>query len=116
MYIKGEDLITTTRENSHGGNGIVYLKNLMFKETMPKHARLVSVITLESGNSLGLHKHEKEVELYYILEGEATIFEGETSYKAQVGDVIITGNGGSHAIENQGKEELKFLAIVFLED
>ena len=116
MLVKEKDLTIDTRVNSHGGDGSLEVKNLLSGETMPKHARLVSVMTLNQGCSIGPHQHVKEMELYYILEGKATVEEDGEIFTATPGDVVATMDGHTHSIANTEAEVLRFVAIVFKED
>lgn len=105
-----KDMRPETKANMRGGNGSVSLMPL-FDEHIP-HLRLLSVITLEPGCSIGEHPHEAEAEVYYVLEGQATVMDNGTSYTLSPGDAHLCRSGESHELRNDGTSTLRILAII----
>ena len=115
MIIKAKDMEKTERVAMRGGEKSVIIQEVVKPEFLV-HCRLFSVITLVPGSSIGPHVHSKEVEYYYILEGEGFVTEKDGDKLVKAGDVVITGWDNSHAIRNSGTKDLKFLAVILLED
>lgn len=78
--------------------------------------RSASALALVSppGGSIGYHPHLGEEEIYYILRGEAIVNDNGDVCKLGPGDAVLTGGGASHSIENSGKENLEFIAVISL--
>ena len=102
-------------EHMRGGNGTVMRKDILDADDMAKHSRLFSLFTLRKGCSIGEHEHRKETEYYYILSGRGVVTERSGEKEVFPGDVVITGNGESHAIANAGDEDLVFAAVIILD-
>ncbi|HEY8343737.1 MAG TPA: cupin domain-containing protein [Bacillota bacterium] len=106
------------REGMRGGKGKVRIQHFFTEETDLKgQARLVGRITIDQDASIGLHSHEAEEEIYYILKGCGRVREirpdgEEEEYEVRPGDAILTGNGGSHSIENISAEPLELIAVI----
>lgn len=113
MIKKAAEMKAEVRSQMRGGKGDVKILHLFDeKAEMKGHTRLFARITLEPGASIGVHEHLEEEEAYYILRGRARVVDGEKIGELGPGDAILTGNGGSHAIENIGDEPLEFMAVV----
>ena len=115
MIIKAKDMEKTERVAMKGGEKSVICQEVVSPEFL-LHSRLFSVLTLVPGSSIGSHVHSKEVEYYYILEGEGIVTEKDGDKSVKAGDVVITGWDNSHAIRNSGTKNLKFLAVILLEN
>lgn len=67
---------------------------------------------LEPGCSIGLHKHETNSEIIYILSGTADYIYDDTTEKAVAGQCHYCPKGHSHSMINNGSEDLIFFAVV----
>ncbi len=67
--------------------------------------------TVEIGNQ-SLEHTLQNIEIYIILEGEATMFIGDNSKKVMKNDVITVPKGARQYIRNDGNGILDFLCIV----
>jgi mannose-6-phosphate isomerase-like protein (cupin superfamily) len=114
MIKRKEEMQHSIREKMRGGAKEVHVLDLMEKGTMA-HCRLFSKMTLIPGASIGEHEHIGETEYYWILQGEGIVTEKDGEHKVKEGDLVITGNGAKHAIRNDGKEDLVFLALIILD-
>lgn len=67
---------------------------------------------LEPGASIGLHTHEQNCEIIYVLEGEGKMLfqDGEESLKA--GLCHYCPKGSSHSLINNSSADLVFFAVV----
>lgn len=69
--------------------------------------------TLEVGASIGLHKHETNSEIIYILSGEARCIYDDTVEFLNAGQCHYCPKGHSHSlINNSDFDELVFFAVV----
>lgn len=99
-----------SKANMRGGDGSVSLMPL-FAEHIP-HLRLLSVVTLETGCSIGEHPHEAEAEVYYVLEGQATVLDNGVYVTLSPGDAHLCRSGEAHELRNNGTATLRILAII----
>ena len=74
---------------------------------------------LVPGASIGMHTHEDSCEVIFILEGNGTIVEndsssgGESVSPVTVGDCLYCQKGCSHSLRNTSEEgDLVFYAVV----
>lgn len=106
----------STKENMRGGDGVVKFNGIVCGENLPPHSRLISEIILEPGCSIGVHEHESECELFYILEGVATVTDNGEEYELGVGEAHMCYSKDSHGIRNDTKELVRFLAVIITEN
>jgi mannose-6-phosphate isomerase-like protein (cupin superfamily) len=114
MLRKAEEMVGEVKHQLRGGKGSVEMKALFTPEEFKAKVRIFSILTLEPGSSIGVHAHVEEEEVYYILKGEGWVVENSGGYTVKPGDAVLTGNGGSHSIENKGTEPLELLAAVLV--
>lgn len=114
MVIKAENLPRREASEVQKGNGTVQFADLATKAEMYDNARLFSIVTLKPGCSIGYHIHEQETEYYYILSGEAVVNDNGTEVTMLPGDLMSTGNGAGHSIENRSDKDMAFLALIVL--
>jgi len=109
-----DEMKTEIREQMRGGKGSVEIIHILYQDEIKGKVRLFAKIVLNPGCSIGTHQHVGEEEAYYILEGVGLVNDDGNERQVQAGDVILTGDGASHSIENNGDKPLVFLAVVML--
>ena len=114
MIQKSSQMETEVRENMRGGKGKVEITHVLKQSQLTGKCRLVGKITLKPGCSIGLHPHENEEEIYYILKGKALVDDNGAMSELGEGDVILTGGGASHSVENISDETLEIFAFILL--
>jgi len=97
-----------------GGKGDVSLAQLP-AQALAKHVRLLSELTIPPGAGIGTHTHSDETEYFYIVEGTGTVDDDGASAQVQPGDVLVTGGGAQHNIENHSNAPLRLIAIIVTE-
>jgi len=68
---------------------------------------------LKPGRSSLPHKLKTASEVYYILEGEGLLVIGEESERVRPGQAIYIPPNSVQFLRNIGKQDLKFLCLVF---
>jgi mannose-6-phosphate isomerase-like protein (cupin superfamily) len=111
MVISKNDTTAEEKTKVRGGEGTVIFKDIVPPELLT-NARLLTQIELPPGSSIGYHEHVDETEYYIIISGTATVNDNGTEKQLRKGDVLITGNGGSHSITATGKTPCVFIAII----
>lgn len=67
---------------------------------------------LKPGCSIGMHSHDTNCEVVYIVSGEATYVYDGCKEVAKAGQCHYCPRGHSHTVCNDGKEDLVFFAVV----
>lgn len=113
--IRRNDDVRKESRSIAGGNGEISFRHRLEKDEMFGKCRLCAELTLEPGNSIGLHAHENEVEIFYLLEGElVSVNEDGSEEPFGRGDVMSTGGGGKHSLRNDSNAPATMLAIIAL--
>jgi mannose-6-phosphate isomerase-like protein (cupin superfamily) len=112
MIHKGNSLESEVRAEMRGGKGSVAIRHFFKPGEIKAKCRLCSRLILPPGASIGPHKHETEDELFIIERGVGILDDGRNRTKVEPGDAILTGNGESHSISNEGKEPLEIIAVI----
>ena len=84
------------------GSGILKKNALLYGKELGEHCRMYTEV----------HVHEGESETYYILTGTGIYNDNGTKYPVKAGDVVFCDDGEGHGLLNNGKEDLKFIALI----
>lgn len=106
MKIDFKQIEETIVPNFKGGEGRYIMKHYTDDKVKIMFGRL------EPGCSIGLHTHEGNSEIMYILSGVATyIYEGEEEVVLP-GEAHYNPMGKQHTLMNKGTDDLTFFAVV----
>ncbi len=100
------------RSQMRGGSGDVTIQHVFKADELLGASRLVAKITLQPGCSVGLHEHDQEEEIFYIMKGRGRVVDAGEVREVTPGDAVLTGNGNNHSIENIGNDDLEFFAVI----
>jgi len=103
------------RENMKGGTGKVRFEHIWKKnsnEEMWSSCRMFSRITLHPGDSVGIHSHSGEEEIFYILSGRARAWDNGEWIELSPGDCTMCRDGEEHSMECIGDEPCTYLAVI----
>ena len=115
MIKKAESLQSVIYQNRFGGSGEISMKPLLSPEEFRGKGRLLSHSVIFPGSSIGLHTHKGDFETYYILKGVGLVNDNGVMTPVGPGDVVYTGSGESHSIENVGSENIELIAMILFE-
>lgn len=112
---KKEDLKTWDREDVAGGTGkLAGQFSFTRHDAAAEHSiKEIGWMTLQPGESVGMHKHDSNEDAYIIVSGEGTFTDTnglETKVKA--GDITMARRGESHALANTGTVPMVFLDVI----
>ena len=74
--------------------------------------RLYARMSIEPGSTLALHRHDNEMESFYIVKGTCRFYDNEEDVILNAGDVLVTGEGEIHSIHNDGNETVELIALI----
>lgn len=89
-----------------GGKGTAYLRK--FENELGK----IMMGRLTPGSSIGLHTHEDESEIIYILSGKADFIYDDGTESVGAGGCHYCPKGHTHSMINNGDEDLIIFATI----
>lgn len=112
MVRRKEDMKRTPRPQMRGGDGTVFLDEILRPEELMGHGRMFSLVTLDPGCSVGEHSHTGEAELFYILDGQVQGTDDDDAVLLHPGDLMVTGHSHRHSVRNDGDSPVHILACI----
>ena len=112
MIRKADKMQEEVRENMRGGDGAVTIRHVFDKHAFTANVRLCARLTIPPGAGIGSHEHATEDEVYIVTRGSGILDDGISQTRIAAGDAVLTGNGESHAVRNDGDEDLELIAII----
>lgn len=106
MIIDFEEIAPGHVEGFKGGKGELIVRN--YADNDCKIMRHVLV----PGASTGLHKHECNCEIMFILKGTATFHYDDKTETATAGQVHYCPRGHEHYMENLTDSDVEYFAVV----
>lgn len=89
-----------------------YSKEILFtKEDFENNGHLLQIVTIPPHTKQRAHVHRTQTEVFYILEGEASIFMNSKEFISHSGDSFICEPGDKHFLWN--KTGTIFKLVVF---
>lgn len=89
-----------------------YSKTIIFSgDDFLEPGHLLQVVTIPPKTRQRLHLHEKQTEVFYILEGEALIRLAGEDFLARPGDAFICSPGDEHSLWNQLDQDFKLVVF-----
>ncbi len=112
MIRRPPDMPVEQRTNMRGGAGTVTVQHLFQPAEFKAGVRLCARLTLPPGAGIGLHRHDTEDEVYVVTRGSGILEDESGASRVAAGDAILTGRGASHAIRNDGGDDLELVAFI----
>ena len=89
-----------------------YRKKIIFTlDDFDEKGHLLQVVTIAPDTRQRRHSHSKQTEVFYILEGEATLTINDADYLAKPGDAFICSPGDIHDAWNKTDKEFRLLVF-----
>ena len=97
-----------------GGKGSMTLHKLMTEEELKGETTLIARVVLEPSAEIGYHRHEGEIETYYVMSGQGMFKDADGIEKPiEPGEIGVIEEGQCHGIRNlSDTEPLVILAVV----
>lgn len=114
MIIQTRQMEQVIVEHLKDGKGLAHLNMLKAEQHFDLPITLFAKIVLNPEDSVGYHTHTDDLEYYIMIEGELVADDNhEKEIVLVAGDVMKTGNGEGHSLENRSDRPAAFWAIVF---
>ena len=105
-----------TRKELHApfdGRGDFYGYLLLEGDEFTGAGRVYNIMHMLPDCKLGYHPHNGETEAFYIISGKGIFTDDDKEIEVGPGDVMLTGTGHGHALENKSDEELIYAALIY---
>lgn len=106
MIINFNEIKSTPMENFHGG------EKTTFVSKYSDELNSIMKVTLESGATIGLHRHIVNSEIVYILSGKGKMITDGNTEELCAGMCSYCPAGSEHTLINTGDEELVMFAVI----
>lgn len=112
MIKRKEAILPREVKNAQGGNDSVFFNDFLTKEESYGAGRVFAKLVLPPGASIGVHEHHDEFEAIYVLEGQATITDGDEIVTLKPGDMNLCKDGARHGMANNTDKDLVVIALI----
>lgn len=112
MIKRQRDMRVEMRDRIRGGTGTIRAVSLLEQGECFGKVNLCALLTIEAGQSIGLHAHGPDAEIYYLLSGRLAATDNGADAWLEAGDAMITGDGGTHSVRNDGDQPAVLMAVV----
>ena len=106
MNFNYNQIEATSIENFKGGEKHIDAQMFFDGQTRILRARLIP------GASIGLHTHETDSEVIYIISGEGSVILDGEKTKVTANCSHYCPKGHTHTLINDSKEDLQFFAVI----
>ena len=107
-----KDITPTYEEHAMGGPGKITFHKPFTVEQLGNRFCNLTKVTMHPGDGVGQHAHTANAEVYYMLEGSATIIDDGVESILNPGDAQFCADGHTHGIYNHTDKDASFLAII----
>jgi uncharacterized cupin superfamily protein len=98
--------------NCHEGAGVLDWTNVLDSKALAgRHLNFIHDDILAPGVSVGVHRHERDEEYYYIVSGEGMLTLDDEQFPVKAGDISAVYPGGRHGLANTGAQDLRIIVI-----
>jgi quercetin dioxygenase-like cupin family protein len=112
MIRQKEDVQIRKVSNAQGGKGDVFFHDWLLPDEAPGHGRVFSKLVIPPGCSIAPHQHKGEFEAIYVLEGTATVTDGDQVVEIAEGGMNLCREGDTHGVENKTEKDLVLIALI----
>lgn len=109
---KASKMKAVTLPECHGGIGAVEWTEVLSRPAVEgRRLNFFHDDTLKPGVSIGVHRHSKDEEYYYILSGHGVMILDGEEHEVGPGDIAAVFPGGTHGLRNNTQEEMRILVF-----
>jgi quercetin dioxygenase-like cupin family protein len=83
-------------------------KILLTEDDLKSEGNVVQVVRNEAHTEIKPHYHERMIEIYHILQGNAIVFCGDLRTRVYPGDTLLCEPGEVHGVVNDTDEDFVF--------
>ncbi len=109
MKVQSSESVELQKVTMEGSSGCQVRWLLSREDGAPSFA--MRQFEVEPGGYTPRHHHPYEHEIY-VVDGRGEVYEGDTAYPIQAGDVVLVKPDDVHQFKNTGERPLKFLCLI----
>jgi quercetin dioxygenase-like cupin family protein len=98
--------------NAQGGKGDIFFHDWLLADEAAGHGRVFSKLVIPAGCSIAPHCHQGEFEAFYVLQGVATVTDGDKVVEVSEGGMNLCRDGETHGVENRTGQDLVLMALI----
>ncbi len=87
-----------------------YRKLPLFEGELPEGS-YAQIVEVKPGQTVKRHYHERQYELFYIMDGEARLGIGEKEYLAKPGNIFLVKPRTVHWVVNERNEPFRLFVV-----
>lgn len=106
MRIDFGEIEPEEKHNFKGGTGTLHIQ-----AADDGQVRIQRVV-VHPGGSLGMHVHEGNCEVVYVVSGGGKVLDGDDEYRLEPGLVTYCPEGKRHSIINDTEDDLELFAVI----
>ena len=96
----------------HGGSGTIHWTGALDGEVSGgEQLRFIHYDILPPGTSIGVHRHTRDQEYYYIVSGRGVMTLDGREHEITAGDITAVLPGGSHGLANRSDGDLCVIVV-----
>jgi len=103
---------TIENQRTFSRDGGVDFHVLVEPEEMYDAGRLYARITLPPGAALSYHRHDDEMESFYVARGTCKMSDNGKTVYVKEGEVLVTPHGEEHSIANDTDSPVELIALI----
>lgn len=92
-----------------GGNGSCIVEKA---DELMMHCKMYARITILPNSSIGMHVHENDEEMVYVISGNGRAYINGEYIQVKSGESHFAKQGNQHSIINDSNENLVILAVI----
>lgn len=111
MLRTAQEMQRSFMENCHEGEGALDFCQVLSSADCTMGLGFMHHDVLNPGVSIGEHLHDSSEEVYYMMEGEATLLFDGKEFPFRKGDVSVVTVGHSHGVVNNSPSPAVLLVV-----
>lgn len=111
MIVKNINDMEKQSISAHGGEGRINFCRVFREKEFESNWNFVDFVSIPPNSSIGIHRHEGNEEMYFILEGRGVMTVNNEKREVKAGDLILNKSGYSHGLRNEYDQDIKILVV-----
>ena len=109
---KSADMRHEPLPECHAGKGVLDWTEVLGPDQLKgRRLKFMHYNIMPPGTSIGEHSHHDDEEYYFVISGQGTMILDGKRFEVKSGDITAIYPGGSHGLENNTTDDLRFLVI-----